>query len=69
VDINKINKITLSIQEASILSGLSVSYLYKLSSNGELPVCKIGTRVLILRSELEAFLRAKIRGNAFSSKG
>ena len=61
MDINKLDKITLSIQEAAKLSGLSISYLYKLSSTGELPVCKVGTRVLILRSELEQWLHKKIR--------
>lgn len=54
-------KISLTIQEASQVSGLSVPYLYALSARGELPVSKVGTRVLILRSELEVWLRSKIR--------
>jgi len=55
-------KIALTIHEAAQLSGLSVPYLYSLSARGELPVSKVGTRVLILRSELESWLRSKIRG-------
>jgi len=54
-------KIALTIREAAQLSGLSVPYLYALSARGELPVSKIGSRVLILRSELETWLRSKIR--------
>jgi excisionase family DNA binding protein len=54
-------KISLTIQEASRISGLSVPYLYALSARGELPVSKVGTRVLILRDELEIWLRSKIR--------
>lgn len=55
-------KLTYSIREAAKVSGLSVAYLYKLSAEGKLPVCKIGSRVLVLRSELDNFLRAHMRG-------
>ena len=54
-------KLTYSIREAAKASGLSVSYLYRLSSEGKLPVCKIGSRVLVLRCELDNFLRAHMR--------
>jgi len=57
-------KIALTIQEAAQLSGLSSAYLYALSARGELPVSKVGTRVLILRSELETWLRSKIRATS-----
>lgn len=54
-------KMTLSIQEVSKLTGLSVPYLYALSSKGGLPVTKVGSRCLIFRDDLEAWLRSKSR--------
>ena len=54
-------KMTLSIKEAAELTGLSVPYLYVLSAKGELPVLKVGTRCLILRNDLENWLKSKRR--------
>ena len=56
------DRLSYSLPEASRLTGLSLAYLYKLSCAGKLPVSKVGGRVLILRSELEAWLKSKIRG-------
>ncbi len=52
-----IEKLNYSIPEAAAVSGLSISKLYKLSAKRELPIIKIGSRVLIPRREFEAFLR------------
>ncbi len=57
-------KLALSIPEAAKLSGLSVSYLYRLSAEGRLPVCKIGSRCVILVEDFNAWLKAHIRGGA-----
>lgn len=67
-EINSNDKISYSLPEASRLTGLSLPYLYKLSASGKLPVSKIGARTVILRSELEDFLRAKIRGNTSNTR-
>jgi len=56
-------KIAVTIHEAAELTGLSVPYLYALSAKGELPVSKVGARVVILRSELETWLKSKVRDN------
>ena len=55
------DRLSYSLPEASRLTGLSLAYLYKLSSEGKLPVSKVGGRVIILKSELETFLKSKIR--------
>ncbi|MGE5443323.1 MAG: helix-turn-helix domain-containing protein [Ignavibacteriales bacterium] len=51
-----VEKINYSIKEAARASGLSVSLLYKLSARRELPIEKIGSRVLIPRREFDAWL-------------
>jgi len=57
-------KMAYTIREAAEITGLSTAYLYKLSALGKLPVCKVGSRVVILGSELDAWLKSKIRYNA-----
>lgn len=52
------------LEEKGKLAGLSVSYLYKLSSENRLPICKIGTRCLIIAEDLNIFLREHSRANA-----
>lgn len=49
-------KLAYTIPEVARLTGLSVSYLYRLSAEGKLPVCKIGTRCLVLESEFKHWL-------------
>ena len=51
-EIQENGKLAYSIPEIAKLTGLSVSYLYRLSSEGKLPVCKIGTRCLITSDDL-----------------
>ena len=57
-------KLAYTIPEVAKLTGLSVSYLYKLSSENRLPICKIGTRCLIIAEDLNIFLREHSRANA-----
>lgn len=54
-------KLVYTIPEIAKLSGLSVSYLYRLSSEGKLPVCKVGTRCLIIVEDYYNWLRSKRR--------
>ncbi len=63
---NRQEKLSYTIPEAARASGLSISYLYRLSAEGKLPVSKIGARCVIpvdvfrrwihkhLRNEVEA---------------
>lgn len=57
----KNGKLAYTIPEIAKLSGLSVSYLYRLSSEGKLPVCKVGTRCLIIVEDYYNWLRSKRR--------
>ena len=54
-------KMTYTITEVAKMTGLSRSYLYRLSATGRLPLCKIGTRCLVFPDDLEKFLRAQAR--------
>ncbi|GJM15559.1 MAG: hypothetical protein DHS20C13_08860 [Thermodesulfobacteriota bacterium] len=58
---NKGKKIAYTISEAAQATGLSKAYLYKLSSQSKLPISKVGSRVIILESELLKYLQSKIR--------
>lgn len=49
----------LNIQEASIYSGLSTSYLYKKSAQRDLPMLKCGSKVLIPKLEFDKWLDSK----------
>jgi len=51
------NKSVLNMREASILTGLSLSHLYKLTSTGGIPCFKpTGKAIFFNREELEAWL-------------
>lgn len=52
-----VEKLNYSIPEAAQASGLSVSTLYKLSCKREIPIQKVGSRVLIPIKAFEAWLR------------
>jgi excisionase family DNA binding protein len=51
-------KLAVTIKEASILTGIGRSSLYKLFNEGKLTPRKAGKRTLILVAELENFLRS-----------
>jgi excisionase family DNA binding protein len=52
------NKQTLSIEEAAAFTGLTVSYLYKLTSTQDIPHYKPRGKMLYFdRSELESWLK------------
>lgn len=56
---NPLEVIALSVTEAARVSGLSRTTIYGLINEGYLPRVKIGTRTLVLRSDLEALLVAR----------
>lgn len=52
----------LSLDEASLLTGYAKSYLYKLTSNGEIPCYRpTKRRVFIEREELERWIRNSVK--------
>jgi len=63
-ELQETEKLAYSIPEIAKLTGLSVSYLYRLSSEGKLPICKIGSRCLITSDDLNNWLREHSRANA-----
>lgn len=54
-------KIALSIPEAAKASGLSTSYLYKLSAEGKLPILKVGTQCLVPVDSFKEWLLEHVR--------
>ena len=50
-------KLAYSIPEIAKLTGLSVSYLYRLSAENKLPICKVGTRCLVTSEDLQDWLK------------
>lgn len=46
----------LSVEEAAAISGLGVNTIRKLVKTGELPARRVGRRILIRRTDLDAFL-------------
>lgn len=48
----------MSIQQAMRYTGLSRSFFYKLFAQQALPRLKAGKRVLILKSDLDAYLQS-----------
>jgi len=50
------NQLSLSIEEASATTGIGRTKIYELISSGQLVARKVGTRTIILRSDIEAFL-------------
>lgn len=49
--------LTMSIEETRAATGLGRTKLYQLINNGELKARKIGKRTVILKDDLEAFLK------------
>nr|WP_316651405.1 helix-turn-helix domain-containing protein [uncultured Gellertiella sp.] len=60
-------KVAVTIPEATAMSGLGRTFLYKLFNEGKLTPRKAGKRTLILVSELEAYLNNLPKGGAFNA--
>lgn len=52
----------LTLQEATETLRLGETMIYKIIGKGDLPVVRIGRRVLIRRQDLEAFILARLDG-------
>jgi excisionase family DNA binding protein len=61
---HNIEKYTISIDEAAKMSGLAKGTLYKRSASGELPILKIGSRVLIKKTDFLEYLDSHARKEA-----
>jgi excisionase family DNA binding protein len=61
-------KLAYTIPEIAKLTGLSVSYLYRLSAEGKLPVAKIGTRCVIPYDTFKKWLNQHLRGGTDQSE-
>lgn len=61
-------RMAFTINDAVAVSGIGRSSLYKLIGAGELPVIKVGSRTLIRRPALEAFLERLERAERGPSK-
>ena len=55
-------KLTLTIDEASVLLGIGRSLAYQMAHNGQLPVLRLGKRLLVSRKAFEAMLDVKPAG-------
>ena len=51
--------ITLTVNDACKASGLGRTKLYEAIKNGDLAICKVGTRTLIKCDQLKAWLDSK----------
>lgn len=63
-EINRSRRETLSVAEAGELLGISRSSAFQAASNGQLPVIKIGKRLLVPRVALERMLGAPLSKDA-----
>lgn len=52
----------LTLHEATETLRLGESMIYKIIGKGDLPVVRIGRRVLVRRQDLEAFIEARLEG-------
>ncbi len=57
-------RLTLTIEEAGALLGISRALAYELVKRGELPSLRLGRRVVVPRKALEAFVEAATRTSA-----
>lgn len=62
--VDRANRLALSPAEAAELLGITKPTLYKFLRDGRLPSLKMGTRRLIRRESLDAFLANLERGGA-----
>lgn len=49
-------RLTVSVEEAGELLGISRAFAYELAARGELPTLRLGRRLLVPRKALEALL-------------
>jgi len=52
-------KLTMTVDEASVLLGIGRSLGYQMAHNGQLPVIRLGKRLLVSRKAFHAMLDVK----------
>ena len=52
------SRLTVSLAEAAAMLGISARSMRRLSSTGEVPVVRLGRRVLVARADLDALVAA-----------
>ena len=57
--VDRPERLVLSVQEAAGMLGISRRLAYELAARGELPVLRLGGRVLILRRPLDRMLEGE----------
>ncbi len=62
----KQDRLTLSIEEAAALLGISRALAYDLVRRGELPQLRLGRRIVVPRKALEAFIDDCTQLNCFT---
>ncbi len=55
-------KLTLTVKEASEMTGIGVAQMYTLTRREDFPAIRLGRKVLILRSGLETWLAKVANG-------
>jgi excisionase family DNA binding protein len=49
-------RLTLTVEQAAVVLGISRGLAYELAARGELPCLRLGRRIVVPRHALEAFL-------------
>lgn len=49
-------KMTYTVKEAAELLGVSKSFMYKMIQNNEIPVLKLGKRIIIPKTKFQQFI-------------
>jgi len=60
----EVERLTLSVEEAAVMLGISRALAYNLVRRGELPSLQLGRRVVVPRRALEAHVAAATRSTA-----
>jgi excisionase family DNA binding protein len=53
-----VERLTISVEQAGVMLGVSRVLAYQMANNGQLPVIRCGRRLLVSRRALEAMLDA-----------
>jgi len=54
-----VEKLTITVEEAGALLGVSRALAYQMANSGQLPVLRCGRRLLVSRKAFEAMLEVK----------
>lgn len=56
------DRLTLSIEETAAVLGIGRNLAYELARTGQIPVIRLGRRMLVPRQQLEAMLAGEVPG-------